>query len=73
MDVIASVIASVTSMRAPHQLLIQAAARLAADGHVDLSADIRQLANKWTPESEKALVSGSNTIQLQQTNDPRTD
>jgi hypothetical protein len=56
-------------MRAPHQLLIQTAARLAADGHVDLSADIRQLANKWTPESEKALISGTEPFDLEQTDD----
>lgn len=42
----------------PHQLLIQVAARLFADGHVDLAQDVRQLANKWTPLREKRLVGG---------------
>lgn len=42
----------------PHQLLIQVAARLFADGHVDLAQDVRQLANKWTPAQEKRLVGG---------------
>lgn len=43
----------------PHQLLIQVAARLFADGHVDLAQDVRQLANKWTPAQEKRLIAGA--------------
>ena len=48
-----------TMKHKPHQLLIQVAARLFADGHVDLAQDVRQLANKWTPTQEKRLVGGA--------------
>lgn len=48
-----------TMKHKPHQLLIQVAARLFADGHVDLAQDVRQLANKWTPIQEKRLVGGA--------------
>lgn len=55
-------------MRAPaHQLLLQAAARLNADGHTDLAQDILQLARQWTPEAERLLVGDPIVlIQLQQ-------
>lgn len=47
----------------PHKLLIQAAARLFADGHVEMAQDIRQLAQKWTPVDEQRLVSGDKSIE----------
>jgi hypothetical protein len=47
----------------PHKLLIQAAARLFADGHNDLARDVRQLAHKWTPLDEQRLISGDKTIE----------
>jgi hypothetical protein len=50
-------------MRAPaHQLLLQAAARLNADGHHDLGADVLQLARQWTPEAERLLIGGPNVL-----------
>jgi hypothetical protein len=33
----------------PHRVLLQAAARLNADGHNVLAADVLQLARRWTP------------------------
>ena len=45
-------------MISPHQLLIQVSARLFADGHVDLASDVRQLAQRWTPQAEKQLIYG---------------
>jgi hypothetical protein len=38
-----------TTLQSPHHVLLQAAARLNADGHVDLAADVHQLAKRWTP------------------------
>ena len=35
--------------------------RLFAEGHADLAYDLRQLALKWTPESEKRLIHGPTT------------
>lgn len=32
--------------------------RLFAEGHTELAYDLRQLALKWTPESEKRLIHG---------------
>lgn len=32
--------------------------RLFAEGHAELAYDLRQLALKWTPESEKRLIHG---------------
>jgi hypothetical protein len=44
-------------MKGPaHHVLLQASARLNADGHVDLAADILQLARQWTPDAERQLV-----------------
>jgi len=39
-----------------HRLLQQAAARLNADGHTALAADVLQLSRQWTPEAERLLV-----------------
>jgi hypothetical protein len=47
----------------PHKLLIQAAARLFADGHGDLARDVRQLALKWTPADERRLIAGNKSTQ----------
>jgi hypothetical protein len=38
-----------TTLQSPHHVLLQAAARLNADGHIDLAADVHQLAKRWTP------------------------
>jgi len=44
-------------MRGPtHQLLRQAAARLHADGHYGLAADVLQLARQWTPEQVQEMI-----------------
>ncbi len=45
-------------MKSPHQLLVEASIRLFAEGHAELAYDLRQLALKWTPESEKRLIHG---------------
>lgn len=45
-------------MKQPHLLLVEASARLFAEGHAELAYDLRQLALKWTPESEKRLIHG---------------
>lgn len=42
-------------MKQPNHLLIEAAARLFADGHTDLAQDLRQLARRWTPADEEEL------------------
>ena len=42
----------------PNDLLTQVSLRLFADGHTGMAYDVRQLALKWTPESEKRLISG---------------
>jgi hypothetical protein len=61
-------------MKGPaHHLLLQAAARLNADGHVELAADILQLARQWTPESEQQLVGHPNVLPLQQGMEPLHD
>jgi len=49
-----------------HRLLQQAAARLNADGHKALAADVLQLSRHWTPESERALI--GNGLPAQQIN-----
>lgn len=45
-------------MKQPHLLLVEASVRLFAEGHTELAYDLRQLALKWTPESEKRLIHG---------------
>jgi len=42
-------------MKQPNRLLIEASARLFADGHPELAADLRQLARHWTPADETEL------------------
>lgn len=56
------VVPTTTNMKAPNVVLIEAAARLFADGHDRLAADVRQLARKWTPEEE--LVGQPQAIEL---------
>jgi hypothetical protein len=54
-------------MKGPaHHLLLQAAARLNADGHTDLAGDMLQLARQWTPEGERELIGDRSPLQLQQ-------
>lgn len=53
----------------PTQLLLQAAARLNAEGHIALALDLHQLARKWAPPEE--LV--GNVLPLQQTVDLAPD
>jgi len=45
-------------MKRPHLLLTEASLRLFAEGHSELAYDLRRLALKWTPESEKRLIHG---------------
>jgi len=45
-----------------HRLLQQAAARLHADGHTALAADVLQLSRQWTPEAERLLIGAQNSI-----------
>jgi hypothetical protein len=49
-------------MKRPHELLVQASVRLFAEGHAELAYDLRRLALKWTPENEKRLIHGPETI-----------
>jgi hypothetical protein len=49
-----------------HHVLLQASARLNADGHTELASDVLQLARQWTPESERQLVGHPNVLPLQQ-------
>lgn len=56
-------------MEDPTQLLLQAAARLNADGHIALASDLHQLARKWAPPEE--LV--GNVLPMQQTIDLPTN
>lgn len=56
-----------------HRLLQQAAARLNADGHVELAADVLQLSRNWTPDNERALVGERLPLQQDCTFDPLHD
>lgn len=42
-------------MKPPNRVLLEAAARLFADGHNVLAQDVRQLARQWTPADEQEL------------------
>lgn len=48
-------------MKQPNHVLIEASARLFADGHPDLAADVRQLAKRWTPQDEQMLCGHAST------------
>lgn len=43
-------------MMHPHKLLLSASLQLFADGHPAMAHDLRQLAVKWTPQSERYLI-----------------
>lgn len=53
------------TMKQPNRLLLEASARLYADGHPDLASDLRQLARRWTPADEQELCGrGQRTANL---------
>lgn len=49
-------------MESPHQILLQAAARLHADGHNVLAADVYQLAKHWTPPAYTETIGNSDQV-----------
>lgn len=51
-------------MESPHHVLLQAAARLNADGHNVLAADVYQLAKHWTPADYTETVGNSDQTPL---------
>ena len=53
-----------TTLDSPHHVLLQAAARLNADGHVDLAADVHQLAKRWTPAEYTETIGNSDQHQV---------
>ena len=67
-----------TTLQSPHHVLLQAAARLNADGHVDLAADVHQLAKRWTPTEYNETVGNADQPRvvlppLQQSQHPLCD
>lgn len=49
-------------MQRPHHVLLQAAARLSADGHNVLAADVYQLAKHWTPPDYTETIGNSDQV-----------